>query len=344
MLGPVMLDLAGIELTAAERETLQHPQVGGVILFTRNYQSLEQLQQLLRQIRAASHTRLIVAVDHEGGRVQRFRADFTPLPAAGKIGQLYQTAPEQSIVMATQAGWLMAAELLACDIDLSFAPMLDIDNHNNPLIGDRSFHQDPQAIITLAGAYMKGMQHAGMQSVGKHFPGHGSVTADSHNAIPVDPRAYETIMAEDGLPFAELIKAGLAGIMPAHIIYSAVDPKPAGFSAFWLQTVLRQRLNFQGAIFSDDLGMTGASTEGDIVARSESALAAGCDGILICNDYSNACKALEHLERLPARTDPLRAQRLTKFVSHSSAFTRQELFKSTAWQKAIRHLFSRPVS
>jgi beta-N-acetylhexosaminidase len=316
-LGPVMLGLTGLALTPTEIEILQHPQTGGVILFTRNYQTSEQLKDLLHQIRAATPRHLLVAVDHEGGRIQRFREGFTQLPALGEIAKLYQASPTEAQRVAKQTGKLMAAELRAFDIDFSFAPVLDLDKGISSIIGDRAFHRDPKIVVELAKAYISGMRAAGMAAVGKHFPGHGSVAPDSHIAISVDSRTYEEIMADDGLPFAELIKDDLEGIMPAHIIYDQIDAHPTGFSRFWLQAVLRQRLGFQGAIFSDDLNMAGAAGVGNIIERARLALSAGCDCILICNDQADAGKVLEDLGKHPVKCDPLSSQRLLKFIGHN---------------------------
>ncbi len=316
-LGPIMLDLVGLELTTLERDILKHPQVGGVILFTRNYADPAQLKHLIQQIRAESHTRLLIAVDHEGGRVQRFREHFTQLPALGTIGALYDRDPTQAKHCAEQAGWLMATELLAFDIDFSFAPVLDIDRGNNPLIADRSFHHDHNIITELAKEYINGVHRAGMVAIGKHFPGHGAVTADSHYAIPHDPRSLAEISATDLIPFGELIKHGLDGIMPAHIVYSKVDANPAGFSPLWLQKILRDQLQFTGAIISDDLTMEGASLVGDLAQRTEIALNAGCDLLLICNHQADACKIIEMLEHRAFTLAPQTTQRLAK-LAHSN--------------------------
>lgn len=337
-LGPVMLDLNGLEVTAEEKEILRHPQVGGLILFSRNYQTPAQLHDLLRQIREASGKRhLLVAVDHEGGRVQRFREGFTHIPAMGTIGALYQESPSKAQALAEQAGWLMATELRAYDIDFSFAPVLDLNKGISEVIGNRSFHQDTNIVIELAKAHINGIKNAGMSAVGKHFPGHGSVAADSHVAIPIDSRNYEEIMAEDALPFMELCQDYIDGIMPAHVIYDQVDKNPAGFSDFWLQTTLRKKLNFQGAIFSDDLSMQGASCIGNMTERAQRALAVGCDCILVCNSRVDACTVLESLERLAIKINNDNIQRLLKFVGRGTV-SRNELHKSVAWQTAVKNL------
>jgi beta-N-acetylhexosaminidase len=333
----VMLDLKGLELSQEEKELLKHPQVGGIILFARNFASIEQLENLLQQIRQLKLAHLLVAVDHEGGRVQRFKQDFTPLPALGKIGELYQTQPEQAKQLADLHGWLMAIELRAVNIDFSFAPVLDLNKNISQVIGDRALGVDPTVISVLGGIYIKGMQRAGMASVGKHFPGHGSVAADSHFDIPVDPRAYGIIASEDLFPFVHLVKEGLTGIMPAHVIYSAVDEKPAGFSELWLQTVLRDQLKFNGAIFSDDLSMQGASAIGDMPTRARVAFAAGCDMVLVCNDRAGAINVIEQLERDGFKSSAASLQRLQNMRGRN-AITRADLINMPEWHAAVNAL------
>lgn len=282
-LGPVMLDVAGLSLTEEERCSLRHPLVGGVILFARNYRDPLQLLALTAEIKALRAPALLVAVDHEGGRVQRFREGFTRLPAMGCLGALWAESPEAALGAARRTGLVLAAELLAHGVDLSFAPVLDLDYGCSRVIGDRAFHRDPHIIARLGLALASGMAAAGMGSVGKHFPGHGFAEADSHLEIPVDERTFEAIWAEDMLPYRAPVARLLAGVMPAHVIYSRVDPRPAGFSSYWLQDVLRGQLKFDGVIFSDDLTMEGASVAGDILARVEAAHGAGCDMVLVCN-------------------------------------------------------------
>jgi beta-N-acetylhexosaminidase len=278
-----MLDVAGQTLTDEERARLCHPLVGGVILFARNYQDPVQLVALTAQIKALRAPALLVAVDHEGGRVQRFREGFTRLPAMGRLGALWNDGPERALESARRTGLVLAAELLAHGVDLSFTPVLDLDYGCSRVIGDRAFHRDPGIIARLAQALASGMAAAGMGSVGKHFPGHGYAEADSHLEIPVDERPFEAIWAEDMLPYREPVARLLAGVMPAHVIYPRVDARPAGFSSYWLQDILRGRLKFGGVIFSDDLTMEGATVAGDIVARAEAAHGAGCDMVLVCN-------------------------------------------------------------
>lgn len=285
-LGPVMLDVAGTALTAAERERLRHPSVGGVILFSRNFESLPQLEELVAAIRAARPA-ILISVDHEGGRVQRFRTGFTRLPAAAVFGELYDRDPAAARERAEACGWLMARELRAIGIDFSFAPVLDLNRGVSRVIGDRAFHREPGVVAELAQAYTAGMARAGMAATGKHFPGHGAVEADSHVAAPVDTREFAEIEG-DLIPFRHLIEHGLAAVMPAHVIFTRVDAQPAGFSRVWLQEILRERLRFDGVVFSDDLSMEGAKVAGGVLDRAHAALGAGCDMILVCNDPSAA--------------------------------------------------------
>lgn len=297
-MGPVILDLIGTELNQEEKELLQHPHVGGIILFTRNYHDPEQLVQLCRSIRLTRKSPLLITVDHEGGRVQRFRDGFTRLPSMGQIGATYKDKPDLARRMAESCGWIMAAELLAVGIDLSFAPVLDLNKDNNPAIGDRGFDSDPAIIAELAKAVVRGMNSAGMAATGKHFPGHGSVNLDSHKTIPVDSRTLKTVTENDMRPFAELIKAGIQAIMPAHIIFPEIDKMPVGFSPIWLQDILRKQLQFSGVIFSDDLNMEGAGFVGGYLDRAVHALDAGCDMVLICN---NPAGAIQIIDRLPEK-------------------------------------------
>ena len=296
MIGALMLDIAGTELTQEDIELLQAPQVGGVILFTRNIKSPAQVRALtdhMRQVRPE----ILIAVDQEGGRVQRLKTGFTLLPAMGHFGELYLTEPEKAIQLAEQCGWLMAVEVLAVGIDFSFAPVLDI-NDISDVIGDRAFAKNVQDIVPLAQAFMAGMQRAGMATTGKHFPGHGSVKADSHVAAAIDSRSYDEIYAQDMQSFIQL-KTQLDALMPAHVIYENVDPNPAGFSPFWIQKILRQELKFDGVLFSDDLSMQAACVAGNADARIRAALDAGCDMGLVCNNRESACVALTGIENLP---------------------------------------------
>ncbi|HQR61343.1 MAG TPA: beta-N-acetylhexosaminidase [Methylophilaceae bacterium] len=295
-LGPVMLDIEGTELNADDVRRLQHPLVGGVILFARNYQSPVQLKALTAAIHAVRQPPLLIAVDHEGGRVQRFREGFTRIPAMRELGRIWDSNPKRARQLAEAAGWVLAAELRAYGVDFSFTPVLDIDFGNSQVIGDRAFHRKTEAIAELAHALMNGLKRGGMAAVGKHFPGHGHVAADSHVDIPVDERLFSQIEQDDLVPFRRLIDDGMVALMPAHVIYPKVDEHPAGFSRIWLQQVLRKHLGFQGIIFSDDLAMEGAVVAGSVTQRAEAALNAGCDVVLICNRPDLADELLQNLK------------------------------------------------
>jgi len=283
-LGPVMLDIEGTQLTADDKNKLRHPLVGGVILFKRNYSSFAQLAHLTAEIHALRTPPLLIAVDHEGGRVQRFREDFTRLPPMRELGKIWDEHPGQARHLAQHTGYVLAAELRAAGVDFSFTPVLDMDYGQSCVIGDRAFHSKPHAISDLAHSLMSGLKSAGMTAVGKHFPGHGYCCADSHVEVPVDERTYAEIERNDLVPFRKMIEFGLAGIMPAHVIYPQVDAHPAGFSKVWLKKILRDGLGFEGCIFSDDLSMEGAAVAGNVVKRAQNALNAGCDMVLLCNN------------------------------------------------------------
>ena len=293
--GPVWIDLDGPTLLPLEKILLQHPLVGGVVLFTRNFQNPDQLRGLIQNIRALA-PELILGVDHEGGRIWRFREGFTHIPAMRNVGQLFDRNVKKSLQTAEHIGWILASELLAYGIDLSFTPVLDIDTQMSTVIGDRSFHSDPRVVATLGKALIKGMRAAGMRAVGKHFPGHGSCAPDSHTSAVVDSRSFNEISEKDLLPFAQLASQ-LSGIMTAHIVYPAIDPLPATYSAYWLQTVLRTQLGFKGAIFSDCLSMTAANTYPDLGDRITHALSAGCDIAMLCQQSRETL--LEVLSGLP---------------------------------------------
>ena len=311
--GRLMLDLAGTELTAEEQQILQSPQVGGVILFARNIQSREQVTALNAQIRQAS-ANLLIAVDQEGGRVQRLRDGFTPLPPMQLLADSVVQNPEVGVQRVRDTGWLMASEVLACGFDISFAPVLDVDRDTSSIIGDRAFSDQPEMVITLAQAFIEGMNEAGMAATGKHFPGHGGIVADSHLEAPVDHRSWQQLLDHDLKPFVALSKQ-LAGVMPAHITFPAVDPDSVGFSGFWLQQVLRQQLSFDGVIFSDDLSMKGADVAGGYIDKAQLALNAGCDMILVCNCPEGAREVLQMMEhRSLAGSDRIASMGATKSV------------------------------
>ena len=292
--GRLMLDLKGVSLDRDERLQLQNPQVGGVILFSRNIQSRDQVCDLVAEIRACSK-HLLVAVDQEGGRVQRLREGFTAIPSMQVIGNLIARSPEEGLGLSKDLGWLMASEVIACGLDLSFAPVLDVDRDTSSIIGDRSFSDQPEIVISAAEAFIKGMHDAGMAATGKHFPGHGGIVADSHLEAPVDDRSWNTLYARDIQPFAKLSKM-LDAVMPAHITFPSVDPDSVGFSSFWLNDVLRGKLGFEGIIFSDDLTMKGADIAGGYVDKAKLALKAGCDMILVCNCPQGAVEVLSYME------------------------------------------------
>jgi beta-N-acetylhexosaminidase len=292
-LGPLMVDIAGTELTSDDVRVLLHPLVGSVILFTRNYRDLAQLSELTVAIRAVRTPHLLIAVDHEGGRVQRFREGFTRLPAARLLGRRYDNDRRQGLALTQAVGWLMASELRAVGVDFSFAPCVDLDYGVSEIIGDRAFHTDADAVAALSVAYMTGMRDAGMAAVAKHFPGHGAVVADSHIALPVDRRNFVD-MEPDLRPYRPLIANNLAAVMGAHVVYPAVDSLPASLSKRWLDGVLRNELGFHGCVFADDLSMAGAAAFGGIIERAELAFAAGCDVLPICNDRQAVKSVLAH--------------------------------------------------
>lgn len=327
-----MLDLEGLELSPEERERLEHPLVGGVILFSRNYFSPPQAEKLLQEIHALREPQLLVAVDHEGGRVQRFHEGFTTLPPIRELGRIHEENAKRARRLAETCGWLMATELRAIGIDFSFAPVLDLDRGMSQVIGDRAFHSHPETVADLAHAYMLGMHHAGMAATGKHFPGHGAVAADSHLALPVDERMLVDIQAEDMVPFERMIHFGLEGIMPAHVVYPKVDALPAGYSSIWLRKILREQLGFQGVIFSDDLSMEGAKIAGDVVARAKMALSAGCDMVLVCNDTAAADQVLEGLGE---HDDPVSHLRLVRMHGREHP-TRMALAQDQSYHDAVR--------
>jgi len=340
-LGPIMIDLSGTVVSAEERELLRHPLVGGVILFTRNYADPGQLSALVSAIHAARSPPLIVAVDHEGGRVQRFRQGFSLLPAARRIGHEYDLDARAGMALARAMGWLMAAELRAHGVDISFAPCVDLDHGVSEVIGDRAFHSSAEVVGQLAVAWMHGMRDAGMGAIAKHFPGHGAVVADSHLTLPVDRRALADLTAELA-PYRRLIANGLPALMAAHVLFPAVDPAPASLSSRWIRDVLRGELRFQGVVFADDLSMGGAAAAyGDIVTRARQALSAGCDMLPVCN---NRASVIELLDTLGAEPQPASSLRLVRLHGRSAAARtgagRAALEASVEWRQA-RELLAR---
>lgn len=328
-LGPVMFDLAGLSPTAEEKRRLLHPAAGGIILFSRNYQDPDQLAGLIAEIRSV-RPEILIAVDHEGGRVQRFRTGFTRLPPAAHYRLRQSELGAAASDAAETAGWLMAAELRAFGVDFSFAPVLDVDSHVSEVIGDRAFADDPAEVAVLAGAFLRGMRRAGMPGVGKHFPGHGCVAEDSHLALPVDGRHFDAIDRRDLAPFRTLIDDGLEAVMPAHVLYPACDDLPAGYSPFWIGEILRRRLGFSGVVFSDDLSMGGAGFAGTFPARAAAALSAGCDMVLICNAPDQVDAVLDAAEHDPS---PGLAARL-QTMRGRFAVDRQQLQTDPEWRQA----------
>jgi len=333
-MGPIMLDVQGTSLSAEDKELLEHPLVGGCILFSRNYHSPQQMSALTQEIREAAAGDILLAVDHEGGRVQRFREHFSAIPAMGNIWSLAGEDKARAIELAQQCGMLMALEVQAVGIDISFAPVLDI-NGISEVIGDRAFHQQTDAIIPLAKAFIDGMKAAGMPATGKHFPGHGSVREDSHIALPVDPRPFNEIAAMDLKPFKAMLDNGaLSALMPAHVIYPDVDSLGVGFSSIWLQSILREKLGFDGVIFSDDLSMEGAAVLGGYVERAEAAQQAGCDMLLVCNNRAAAIEVLDNANISKSADSSRRLARLLRTADSQWA----DLATDPRWQHASRFL------
>jgi beta-N-acetylhexosaminidase len=324
--GPAVIDVVGTVLTDEDRERLRHPATGGLILFSRNYESPEQLLSLTEDVERLREPSLPVCVDHEGGRVQRFRAGFSAIPPMRELGRLWDRDRDAARETARAIAYIVGAELAAHGVDFSFAPVLDLDYGGSSVIGDRALHFDPTAVGALGAAIVQGFADAGMGAVGKHFPGHGYAEADSHVAVPTDERKIAEIAKKDLVPFRMAIEAGLAGVMPAHVIYPQVDPEPAGYSRHWLQEVLRGQLAFQGLIFSDDLSMEGASVAGGIPERARAALAAGCDMVLLCNDPAGQQLLLESLADA-ALASPERLDRMRKKGG-------RDLRKSVAYREA----------
>jgi len=324
--GPAVIDVLGTVLSDEDRGRLRHPAAGAVILFSRNFESIPQLELLIGEIKKLREPELPVCVDHEGGRVQRFREGFTAIPPMRILGRLWDRDRQAAREAAHAAAYVIGAELGACGIDFSFAPVLDLDYGGSSVIGDRALHFDPIAVGALGAALVKGFAAAGMAAVGKHFPGHGFAEADSHVALPLDKRPFNEIVRKDIIPYRAAIEAGLAAVMPAHVVYSQADPEPAGYSKFWLREVLRGKLGFDGLIFSDDLSMEGASTAGGVPQRARAALGAGCDMVMLCNDPEGMDVLLRSLEGVPLEK-PARLERMRKQGG-------RDLRKSVAYREA----------
>lgn len=331
-IGPVMVDVEGTELTAEDRELLRHPQVGGLIFFARNFRDRSQLESLIQDIRAV-RPEILLAVDQEGGRVQRFRDTFTRIPSMQAL------AAQADAQQLKDVGWLLAAELLAVGVDFSFAPVLDADDDFCRIVGDRSLACDPLQLSAKARPFMAGMHEAGMATTGKHFPGHGQVREDSHEELPVDHRTLDEVLASDAVPFAECIAAGeLEAVMPAHIRFAKVDENPVGFSRFWLQEILRKRLGFDGVIFSDDLTMEGAGAAGGYAERIRAAMAAGCDMGVVCNKREGALEVLAALEGY--EQDPQSGKRLERMRGRPVIKSWDALESNSRWQATREWLAS----
>jgi beta-N-acetylhexosaminidase len=329
-LGPVILDPLGPALTDDDRERLTHPATGGVILFARNFESPEQLSALTGQIERLREPALLVCVDHEGGRVQRFREGFSALPPMRELGRLWDRDRDAGRESAHAVGYVIGAELAAHGVDFSFTPVLDLDYGSSAVVGDRALHFDPIAVGALAASLVQGLAQGGMAAVGKHFPGHGYASPDSHVEVARDERTLPEILRKDLAPYRAAIAAGLAGVMPAHVVYGQVDPAPAGYSRFWLQQMLREKLGFGGVVFSDDLSMEAACAAGGVAERARAALAAGCDMVLLCNDPGGQESVLEAL----GEAHPAPAARVETMRRRGG----RDLRKSVAFRQAQRAL------
>jgi len=339
--GPLMVDIEGFQVTETEVEMLRHPLVSGVILFARNFESVLQLTELVQQIRNVRDPRLFVAVDQEGGRVQRFHGEFSELPALRGLGHLYEIDQAAAIETSEALGWLMAAEMKSVGIDISFAPVLDLDRSISEVIGSRAFGAESIEVTALAKAYVTGMNKAGMAATGKHFPGHGSVKADSHVALPVDERAFSIIEKEDLVPFKELINVDIQAMMVSHVIYPDQDSTPAGFSEHWVKNILRESLGFKGIVFSDDITMQAAACVGDHVQRAKLAILAGCDCVIACNDTDGRNLILDKLDMTSINVQSDVRDSGFASLKTDSEFSFTELKKHSLWGHAhdrIDHL------
>ena len=328
-MGPLVLDIEGTKLTDSDIQRILNPLVGMVILFTRNYENRDQLTQLCREIHDIKPG-ILIAVDHEGGRVQRFREGFTKIPAMSELGKRWLREPENTLLSAMACGYVMASELRACGIDMTFAPCLDVDFGRSEIIGERAFSSEPAVITQLALALIQGLRLAGMSNCGKHFPGHGWVKADSHKELPVDERSFEQLCNSDLKPYLWMGQA-LDSVMAAHVLYPSVDKKTAGFSQYWLKQILREELHFTGVVFSDDLSMGGASSEGDITERAQAALEAGCDMLIVCNDF-DATETL--LRTLDFEDTPQRQERVQRLRPKGDAQSWEVLSNSALYKRS----------
>ena len=341
-LGPIMLDIEGTELLPTDRELLRDPAVGGFILFARNYASPAQIADLVAEVRALRTPPLLVAVDYEGGRVQRFREGFTQIPPMRQLGRLYDRDTDAALDLAEQVGWLIGSELLAVGIDLSFSPCLDLDWGVNSAIGDRAFHRRPDVVAALTLRYCRGLSNAGMSAVGQHFPGHGAVAADSHEHLPVDRRDFGDIL-DDIRPYETLMQHRLLpAVMLSHVVYAEADAMPASLSSYWIQRQLRGELRFDGAVFTDDMSMKATAQFGSMPERAAMALQAGCDMVVICNDRTAAARAVASLGDYSNPPSLVRLARL--HGTHSGDLA--SLHDSDAWQAAtevVNKAMARPV-
>ncbi|CAA6823571.1 MAG: Beta N-acetyl-glucosaminidase (EC [uncultured Thiotrichaceae bacterium] len=327
-----MVDVQCLVLTEQDKDILRHPLVGGLILFARNYENAQQVAELTKSIREVRADDFLIAVDQEGGRVQRFREEFSSLPPLKTLGDLYSKNSELAGLFAFQHGWLMATEVQSVGVDFSFAPVLDIDCGISDVIGDRSFGGDPDVVSELGKHYISGMRQAGMAATGKHFPGHGAIKEDSHIACPVDDRSLDQLLNNDIKPFSDTMRDGLDAVMPSHVIYPEIDERPAGFSTVWIQDILRARLGFDGVVFSDDLGMEGASFAGAYADRAKAALRAGCDMVLACNNRSGVENILDNLAVAENTVSQNRLQRMKA----KNLYQREVMQENVHWREAVK--------
>jgi len=335
-IGPLIVDIDSVQLTEEESDYLKHPFVGGVILFSKNYSCIDELVTLIKQIKSLRYPSLLIFVDQEGGRVQRFRNGFTELPALGSLGSYYEGDLQKVAGIVRECGWIMATEMKAIGVDVSFAPVLDTFNEESEIIGDRSFHSDPNVICALATIYVSAMNSCGMHAVGKHFPGHGAVTTDSHIELPVDNRTIDAVDQADLIPFKFMASVGISGFMVAHIIFPRVDHTSlAGFSNYWLQKILREKVGFNGVIFSDDLSMEGAAVSSSYFTRANLALSAGCDALIVCNNKDGIFEILDKYSKLQTPS----CMKSLEMIRGPSCEIPHDVLRSTSlWKIAAGHI------